>query len=193
MNSTDKKLVEDILHGGSARQKAIKEIYLWQDLRGKVISFVRQNNGNEADGQDVYQEGIIVLDRNIREKKYRGDSTLSLYLFASCRFIWMNQLRKNQRLNLEADATTMDRPTEETPEFTFIAKEKRAILKQLLSQLGEKCQKILEMWQLSYSMTEIAKAMDLKNEKMARKSKYRCQQALMKIVKSREGWQDDLR
>ena len=193
MNSTDKKLVTDILSGGSARQRAIKEIYLWQDLRGKVISFVRQNSGNEADGQDIYQEGIIVLDRNIREQKYRGDSTLSLYLFATCRFIWMNQMRKNQRLNLEADATTMDRPTDETPEFTFIAKEKREILAKLLSQLGEKCQKILEMWQLSYSMTEIAASMGLKNEKMARKSKYRCHQALMKIIKSKEGWRDELR
>ncbi len=193
MNSTDKKLVEDILSGGTARQRAIKEIYLWKDLREKVISFVRQNSGNEADGQDVYQEGIIVLDRNIREKKFRGDSTLSLYLFASCRFVWMNQLRKNQRLNLEADPLTMDKPTEETPEFAYITKERRAILKTLLNQLGEKCQKILEMWQLSYSMTEIAKAMDLKNEKMARKSKYRCQQALMKIIKTKDTWQDDLR
>ncbi len=193
MDTNDQALVADILKGGAARQKAIKEIYHWQNAREKVIAFVKRNSGQEADGQDIYQEGIIALDRNIREGKFRGESSLSLYLFATCRFLWMNQLRKNQRVNLQADALTMDRPTHETPEFTLISKERQAILKQLLGQLGEKCQKILEMWQLSYAMTEIAEAMNLSSEKMARKSKYRCQQALLEIIKSTPDWQNLLR
>jgi len=193
MNNTDKDLVDNIIKGGAARQKAIKEIYHWQDARAKVISFVKRNSGNDADGEDIYQEGIITLDRNIREQKFRGDSTLSLYLFATCRFLWMNQMRKNQRVQLEADSTAMDMPITETPELTIINKERQANLKQFLNQLGEKCQKILQMWQLSYSMTEIAAAMGLSSEKMARKSKYRCQQSLIKIIQSKEGWQDLLR
>lgn len=193
MEMTDEALIADIRSGGAARQKAIKEIYNWRNSREKVIAFVKRNNGNEADGQDVYQEGIIALDRNIREGKFRGDSSLSLYLFATCRFVWMNQLRKNQRVNLEGDAITMDTPTAETPEYTFINKERQAVLKKLLSQLGEKCQKILQMWQLSYSMTEIATTMNLSSEKMARKSKYRCQQSLLKVIKSNANWQELLR
>ncbi|MEL7220395.1 MAG: sigma-70 family RNA polymerase sigma factor [Bacteroidota bacterium] len=190
MERTDKDLVADIRSGGTARQKAIKVIYDWQDSRGKVIAFVKRNSGNEADGQDIYQEGIIALDRNIREGKFRGDSALSLYLFATCRFLWMNQLRKNQRVDLQEDALNMDTPSTETPEHTYVNKERSALLRQLLGQLGEKCQKVLEMWQLSYSMTEIAKAMNLSSEKMARKSKYRCQQSLMKIIKSKPDWQE---
>jgi RNA polymerase sigma factor (sigma-70 family) len=190
MDRNDKDLIADIRSGGAARQKAIKEIYNWQNAREKVIAFVKRNSGNEADGQDIYQEGIIALDRNIREGKFRGDSSLSLYLFSTCRFLWMNQLRKNQRVNLKADAVDMDVPSTETPEHTIVNKERREILQQLLSQLGEKCQKILEMWQLSYSMTEIATAMNLSSEKMARKSKYRCHQSLMNIIKSKPNWQD---
>lgn len=193
MEITDEALIADIRSGGAARQKAIKEIYNWQNSQDKVIAFVKRNSGNEADGQDVYQEGIIALDRNIREGKFRGDSSLSLYLFATCRFVWMNQLRKNQRVNLEGDAITMDSPTTETPEYTFINKERQVLLKKLLSTLGEKCQKILEMWQLSYSMTEIAAAMNLSSEKMARKSKYRCQQSLLKVIKENDNWQEMLR
>jgi RNA polymerase sigma factor (sigma-70 family) len=193
MEMTDEDLIAAIRSGGSERQRAIRVIYDWRNSRDKVIAFVKRNSGNEADGQDVYQEGIIALDRNIREGKFREDSSLSLYLFATCRFVWMNQLRKNQRVDLKENAVDMDASSGETPEYTFINHERKAILKQLLGKLGEKCQKILELWQLSYSMTEIATAMNLSSEKMARKSKYRCQQSLMEIIKSEPRWQELLR
>ncbi|HMQ46324.1 MAG TPA: sigma-70 family RNA polymerase sigma factor [Saprospiraceae bacterium] len=191
MEKSDQALIDAILKGGQARQQAIKDIYHADSLREKVVYYVQQNKGNRDDGLDIFHEGIIALDRNIREQKFRGESRLSLYLFATCRFLWMNQLRKNQKVSLEEDHTVMDEIQEETPELTLITQERQHALKNLLEQLGERCRKILEMWQLSYSMEEIAAAMGLSSEKMARKSKYRCQQALVELIKQDAQWRSN--
>ncbi|MCB0608556.1 MAG: sigma-70 family RNA polymerase sigma factor [Lewinellaceae bacterium] len=192
METTDQALIEGILKGGTARQQAIKVIYHLESLRDKVVWYVQQNNGNRDDGLDMFHEGIIVLDRNIREQKFRGDSSLSLYLYAICRFLWMNQLRKNQKVELKEDHSGMDEPNEETPEIALISEERQHLFRKLLGTLGEKCRKVLEMWQLSYSMEEIAEKMGLSSEKMARKSKYRCMQSLIEMVKQQPDWREQL-
>ena len=192
MEMRDKEIIENILKGGQSRQKGIREIYQQDNLREKVIHYVMQNKGKREDGQDVFHEGIILLDRNIREQKFRGDSSLSLYLYGICRLIWMNQLRKHQKVDLQENNDAMDGVLEHTPETTFISHEKRSTLQSLLNRLGEKCKKVLELWQLSYSMEEIAQQMGLSSEKMARKSKYRCQKALIELVKNEPEWREQL-
>jgi RNA polymerase sigma factor (sigma-70 family) len=192
MEPRDKALTAAILQGGPARQQAIKTIYHLDSLREKVIHFVQQNRGTRDDGLDMFHEGIIVLDRNIRQDKFRGESSLTLYLFSICRLLWMNQLRKNQRIDLQDDPKTMDNPGATTPELDFLSTERQNLLRQLLERLGEKCREVLEMWQLSYSMEEIAEALGLSSEKMARKRKYRCQQSLLELIKREPQWREQL-
>lgn len=192
MEMRDQAIIEAILIGGRQRQEGIKEIYQQNNLREKVIHYVMQNKGKREDGQDVFHEGIILLDRNIRERKFRGDSSLSLYLYGICRLIWMNQLRKHQKVDLQENNEKMDGIQEHTPESNFISQEKRSILQSLLSRLGDKCKKVLELWQLSYSMEEIAQKVGLSSEKMARKSKYRCQKSLMELIKKEPEWRERL-
>lgn len=185
---TDQALVAAIKKGGSGRQEAIRFIYDKAELRRKVIHFVRNNQGNEADGNDMFHEGIIVLDRNIREDKFRAESSIEGYLYSICRFLWQNQRRKKAKVDLKEDATQMDQVESSTPEVQLLTNEKKAILQRALEQLGERCKRILELWQLSYSMEEIATEMDFSSAQMARKNKYRCQQSLLKFFKEQPKW-----
>lgn len=190
---SDQELVEAIKRGGSGRQEAIRFIYNKNDLRRKVVHFVRNNQGNEADGNDMFHEGIIVLDRNIREDKFRAESSVEGYLYSICRFLWQNQRRKKARIDLKEDATQMDQVEDSTPEVELLSDEKKNILRRALEQLGERCKQILELWQLSYSMEEIATEMNFSSAQMARKNKYRCQQSLLKFFKEQPQWQQWLR
>ena len=174
--------MEAISQGGVRRETALKEIYDDQDLKRKVISFVRNRNGNTEDGQDMFHEGIIVLDRNIREGKFRGESPLKGYLYSICRFLWMNQLRKNSHTVQGAEKVMVNEPDEETPEIAVITQERKDLLNQLLGNLGERCQQILELWKLSYSMEEIAGKLGFSSAGMARKAKYRCHLSLVELV-----------
>lgn len=182
MNLNEKQLIAAIKSGGKTRQQAIAQIYASKDLKQKVIRFVRNNSGIEQDGVDMFHEGIIVLDRNIRQDKFRGDGSLNGYLFSTCKLLWMNQIRTNTRVSYTDDTFKLDETVHETPESLSIRRERAAVLRKVLASLGEKCQKVLELWKLSYSMEEIAERVGLKDASVARKQKYRCYQSLLQKV-----------
>lgn len=186
---TNESFVAAIKKGGTVRQTAIRWLYDDKELQQRVVAFVKNNRGNQEDGTDMFHEGIIVIDRNIREDKFRGEAPVKGYLYSICRFLWMNQMRKQERVNLvdpiqpaikeEADLVT--------PEVSFRSDECKNLLSHLLDQLGEQCRKVLEMWKLSYSMAEIAETLQLSNEANARKIKYRCHLAMMEYLEKNPG------
>lgn len=179
---TDDELIEAILAGGFRRQAAIREIYNRDTLRQRVIQFVKNNSGNEQDGQDMFHEGIIVLDRNLRQGKFRGESSIDGYLYSICRFQWMNQVRKNTRVDLHEDNTQLDEAVVENPESISMDVEKKRILEKVVAQLGERCQEILSLWKLNYSMQEIADKMGFSSAAMATKNKYKCHKSLLNYL-----------
>ena len=81
-----------------------------------------------------------------------------------------------------AEDAELDQVSFETPESLSLDDEQKNILGRLLSQLGTKCEQILELWKLSYSMEEIASKVGLKNASVARKQRYNCYQKLLQIV-----------
>ncbi len=186
MNLNEKQLLAAIQAGGSQRQRAIAQVYSDRQLKMKVIRFVRNNNGIEQDGVDMFHEGIIVLDRNIRNGKFREEGTLKGYLYSTCKLLWMNQIRKNTRVSYTDDNFKLDETVHETPESLSLQKEQATVLRKVLATLGEKCQKVLELWKLSYSMEEIAQAVGLQNASIARKQKYRCYQSLLQKIEGNE-------
>jgi RNA polymerase sigma factor (sigma-70 family) len=182
-NWTDDQFLEAIISGGTTREMALRDICNDNELKRKVIHFVQKRQGNTEDGQDMFHEGIIVLDRNIREGKFRGEAPLKGYLYSICRFLWMNQLRKQAHTTLGAETVLANETDEHTPEITLITQERKDILNGLLNRLGERCQRILELWKLSYSMDEIATMLGFSSADMARKAKYRCHLGLVELVK----------
>lgn len=181
-NYEDSEIVAAIKSGGRGRQDMIRHLYKQKDLKGKIIQFVQRNSGNFQDGQDMFHEGIIVMDRNIRQDKFKMESSVNGYLFSICRFLWMNQIRKQGKMTLTEDNSRLDDVEEITPETQLFDNEQKNVLRKLISELGERCQKILELWKLSYSMEEIANELGFSSSAMARKNKYRCQKSLMDIV-----------
>ncbi|MEO6037372.1 MAG: sigma-70 family RNA polymerase sigma factor [Saprospiraceae bacterium] len=190
---TDDQFLAAINSGGQNRQTALRVIYGDNELKRKVIQFVRNRQGNADDGQDMFHEGIIVLDRNIRENRFRGEAPLKGYLYSICRFLWMNQLRKQAHTTQGAETVLANEPDEHTPEITMIAQERKDVLNNLLSQLGDRCQRILELWKLSYSMEEIADSLGFSSADMARKAKYRCHLSLVDLVQQNPEMQKALK
>lgn len=182
----DQQLLESIRQGGAARQAALRKIYDDRELQRMVIAYVRNHRGDATEGQDMFHEGIIVLDRNIREGKFRGEAPLKGYLYSICRFLWMNQMRKLSRATTVAEVPVEDDTDLITPEIQLVAQEQKDMLNRLLHELGERCRQILELWKLSYSMEEIAESLGFSSADMARKAKYRCHLSLLEIVQKRK-------
>lgn len=179
---TDADLLESLKAGGAKRQKAITQIYQDKQLKTQVISFVKNNGGNAEDGIDIFHEGIIALDENVRKDRYTGAGKLQGYLFSTCRFLWLNRFKRDKRTVLSGETADFDQASFETPESLSLGKEQQNILDNLLGQLGEKCQKILTLWKLSYSMEEIATQVGLQDAGVARRQRYVCYEKLLQIV-----------
>lgn len=177
-------LWEDIKHGGMKRQKAIATIYQDADLKNQIVAMVKKNSGSRDEGIDVFHEGIIAMDDSIRKNKYRGEGTLSAYLYTICRFNWLNKLKRNKRMVYTEEEQQLDQVQYENPETISLAEEQKKIINTLLGKIGEKCKQILELWKLSYSMEEIAEQVGLANAGIARRQRYNCYQKLLAVVDS---------
>jgi RNA polymerase sigma factor (sigma-70 family) len=191
--TTDSSLLEDIKSGGMKRQQAIATIYQDKQLKNQVVGFVKNNSGSSEEGIDVFHEGIIALDDNVRKDKYRGDGNIKAYLYSICRFLWLNKLKKNKRMFYTEDTATLDQVSSDTPESISLEDEKKQILNQLFQILGDKCQQILEIWKLSYSMEEIAEKVGLDNAGIARRQRYNCYQKLLSIIDQEPSLKDILK
>ncbi|MEL7121647.1 MAG: sigma-70 family RNA polymerase sigma factor [Bacteroidota bacterium] len=179
---SDEVITKHIKAGGQKRQKAIALIYRDKKLKNQVVAFVRNNNGSNQEGIDIFHEGIIAFDENVRKDKYQGKGALKGYLFSICRFLWLNRLKREQRMVYTAENKDLDQVSYETPEHLSLKEEQKKIIDQLLSQLGDKCQKILELWKLSYSMQEIADEVGLQDAGIARRQRYSCYQKFLQVI-----------
>lgn len=179
---SDTLIIEYIKAGGQKRQKAISLIYKDEKLKKQIISFVTNNSGSRDEGIDIFHEGIIAFDENVRNNKYKGTGQLKGYLYSTCRFLWLNRLKRDKRMVYTSEQSELDQVSLDTPEHLSMKEEQKEIIHQLLSLLGEKCQKILELWKLSYSMEEIAQEVGLKDAGIARRQRYNCYQKLLQEI-----------
>lgn len=176
-------LIGDIAKGGSARERALATIYRDRSIRTIVFSIIRKLRGNIQDAEDMYQESLIIMDRNIREGKYNHEGHLTAYLGGIARLCWMNQLRKNNRVDLYEQPNHDEASTAvPSPDHWLMDKERNELLESLLQKLDERCFQILRFWQLKTSMQEIADHLDLSSEMMARKLKYQCTKKLAALI-----------
>jgi RNA polymerase sigma factor (sigma-70 family) len=179
---SDQEIIDMICLSTTTRNQAIEEIYHWNDLKLKVQGYVLQHGGSISEALEIYHEGIIVLDRNIRTGKYEPVATLQAYLYSICRFIWKNERRKKQKISDRDPSDHDDEVDHITPEITFFQEERKLQLKKVLELLDDSCRKILTLWKMSYSMEEIARSLNLSSGDMAKKYKYRCMKKLMVVL-----------
>lgn len=175
-------VISAIKSGGLQRDRAIAFCYNESGVYERFVSYIQKNKGNKQDAEDVFHEALVILDNSIRNNKFKGESSLRTYFFSICKLTWMNKLRKKKRIKLVDGDEILDQEVQLNPEVLFITEERKELISSLLSQLGEKCALILKLWQLSYSMEEIAKITHASSALIARKAKYRCMKSLLKII-----------
>ena len=116
--------------------------FLYQKLYLKVNSYVLKNSGGKDDAADLFQDGLIVLYKAIRQQKIPKDSNVQGYLFAVCRNLWLKRLRrqkKQQPLTKEFE----DIPVDISHLDEMISIEKQDIIQDLLAKLGGNCRQLL--------------------------------------------------
>lgn len=176
---SDSKLVEYLNEGGRKETRAIQQ--LLDQNRSKVASYVLKNSGNSSDAETVLVEGVTELVFNVRKGKFRGDSSISTYMFAICRSLWLKSLQKNKRYGDDDGIIHMEDESD-SPLQVFNEQQIKSEVSTLLSSVGDACKKVLELWSQHYSMQDISNQMGYKNAQIAMNKKNRCLTKLKEVV-----------
>jgi len=183
----DEWVINQIQAGGLERKQVLGAFFKREKLWNTVIQQVLKLGGSTAEAEDVFQEAVIIFDRNIRAGKFKGQSNLETYFVGIAKWYWIAQRRKKGKeteLNPELHDSQLD-----SHEHLVFDKDRKKLLNQALMQLGDRCKIILRLWAQNFSMKEIARQVDfikndLPDEIRAKKEAYRCRKRLSEFVKS---------
>ncbi len=185
---TDEALAQAIRSGGPQREAALQAIYQRPGLRETVIRLVLDHGGNRDDALDVFQETLVLFDRNLREGRFEGRSALATYFVGIAKWRWLAVRRQQVRFT-ELSTSQYDGEVE-SPEAEVLRAEHRDWLEKALGQLGERCRQLLRLYQLDYSMEEITKTMHYANTDVAKKEAYRCRMRFRQLLEQFPQWKD---
>ena len=138
----------------------------------KVERMVRNNSGTRADAKDIFQEALIILHRKANSDGFVLTASIGTFLFAICRNLWHEELRKRKRFVDGLNETA----EEDTDLSALIAEESRfGSAERALRSLGDKCLDILKRFYISREdMRSIANALGFAGEGAAKTRKYKC-------------------
>lgn len=169
--------------------------YLYRENYKKVQTYILQNSGVEEDAQDIFQEMIVTFIELAKQGKFRGESSISTFLLALTRNIWLNELKKRGRSQLREEKFQKASDTVDADASKYVInREMRTQLFKLLDQLGETCKKILLAYYYNgLSMREILQQLEYENEQVVRNKKYKCLKQLEQILASKPGIANNLK
>ena len=185
-------LVLKILRSDDAPDEAVRQLYRSQYMA--VKAYINQNSGSDEDAQDIFQETIISFIDVVKKDAFRGDSTISTFIYAIARNTWLNELKKRGRAKLRDEKFESAKDNLETDVSHFIAnRELKAQLMQVVESLGQTCKKILLAFYFdNMAMKDILKNLQYENEQVVRNKKYKCLKQLERLIAAKPSLADNL-
>ncbi len=153
-------------------EKALEQFYVlhWP----QALAFARQNSGQEADAQEVYQDAVLLFYEKVLSPDFILTGAAAGFLMQIFRYKWLKHISKNRpEITLAAEHQwLMEAKDDELPEDY----EK---LKQVIQSLSERCQDLLTaFYYKQWSMEHIALQYAYANTDAAKTAKYKCLQKI---------------
>ena len=174
---------EALLGSLASRQIALTWLYEQSGWRQWVLQYARTHGDGTVAGEDVFQESVILFDRNLREGRFQGGSSLQTYFLGIAKQVCFNRSRRSH--SIVAFSPEMMGSTTDNPEKDLVEAERKDAVNGILSVLGDQCRKVLSLYKLSLSNEEIAKELGLSSPELAKKYCYRCREKFKAFVLSR--------
>ncbi len=173
----DEYYIKGINEGNS---KVIQELYL--AFMPRITRFIEQNNGNKQEAMDIFQEALVIIYNKVRSNDFRLTSSFYTFLYAICRNLWRNQLKKKKSIGVTTLAPEL--LSEESGVVEAMENyAKKQLFREKFHLLKESCQSILRLFFEGISMREIAEKLNI-SEKYARKRKFDCKEKLIEKIQA---------
>ena len=178
---TDEALLAAIRAGGREREQAMAWLYR-RHVEG-MVRFITARNGSAEAARDVFQDAVISLLMAVEDGRFRGQSSLSTYLYAIGKNLWYRRFNRSLREE-SLDGQPLDVPElEPGPDLRYMDQEVGQLMGELLGSLKAKCREVLGLWARKYAMKEIAAELGYANEQVVRNKKNQCLNELKERVR----------
>lgn len=149
----DQIYIEGLANNNSA---IIQSIY--KKFVPKVVSYIKNNSGDEDKAQDVVQEIMIVLFNQAKANKLQLTCPFDAYFFLLCKRKWLNEIKKDSKngVTIDEDRLSNNESTEKMVAETEAFEDKQQLFDLMFQKLGDKCQELLKLSFTIKSLEEVA-------------------------------------
>jgi RNA polymerase sigma factor (sigma-70 family) len=178
---SDTSLLE-ALKNDSTIDDAIRHLYRTQFHL--TMAYIKKNNGSDEDAEDIFQEVVLTFIDLVKKDKFRGESTVSTFLYALTRNTWLNELKKRGRTKIRDEKFEKAKDTIGPDVSNYLVnREMKAQLMNVVESLGETCKKILVAFYFdNLAMKEILNLLNYENEQVVRNKKYKCLKQMEQLI-----------
>ncbi|MFT5817503.1 MAG: RNA polymerase sigma factor (sigma-70 family) [Lentimonas sp.] len=173
---SDNELIKMINQGDNAMNQAIEHIL--DTHATKIEGYIMKQNSSPEEAEDALYEGIAAFIVNVQRGSFNGESTIGTYLTSICKGIWFKKFQR-MLVHKKWEAAELEKPQNQYEE-TVITKELKGGLDFLMTNLKDKCKEVLQLWSMSFSMTEIAEKLDYTSSQVVMNKKNLCLKELRK-------------
>lgn len=154
---------DQIYIDGLANNNSAIILSIYKKFVPKVVSYIRNNSGDEEQAQDMVQEIMILLFNQAKANKLQLTCPFDAYFFLLCKRKWLNELKKvaNKGVTINEDFASNNELTEEMVTQTEAFEEKQQLFDTMFLKLGDKCQEVLKLSFTIKSMEEVAEKLNV--------------------------------
>ena len=177
----DKEIIE-ILKNASKDENAVLR-YLYFEHCETIQRLILKKGGSKDEVPDIFQDTIIVFYENVKEGKFKLNSSIKAYLKAVAFNLWCTSRRKKKDVNFSEESESLNVHCEEEEEVIDLEWDKTKVVMEVLDNLSPDCKQILFLSiYKKMSMDEISKVLSYKNAQIARNKKSKCLNYLRNII-----------
>jgi RNA polymerase sigma factor (sigma-70 family) len=175
MKASDSKIIEAILQGKDENAIGI----LYQESFRKIRDFIRKNSGSQEDAEDIFQDTVLILYKQIKMGKFNQELELGGFLYTVARNLWINKAKKDQHAVplLEGFQHASREP------LPLLSKEREDFIHYVFGRVGDRCKQLLTLTvYFDHTMKEVCDKMGFPNENAAKTQHYKCKQKLIELM-----------
>lgn len=175
----DGSLIRDLMSTGTTELKRAWD-FLYREYYPMVSELIRKNNGNKEDAADIFQDGLMILHRNIGNGRFLEESLIKTYIFSICKNLWLKELKRRRKEN--------DSVIEMVNDFHLETKYliNVEVITLLMNDLKPDCREILTQYYfINRSITELKTIFNVSNIQSIKNKKGRCLHYLVKLFKEK--------
>ncbi len=155
-------------------------VYMYKEHYTMVKNFVLKNSGDDTVVEDILQDTVIAVWRNVNKSDFLLQSKLSTYVMAVAKNLWFKELKKRSKFTLVDEHKQFETKTESENIDVNID---RSIIVKMVEELDETCKRLLSYFYFDgFNNKVIAEKLGFANANTVKAKKYQCFKKLQKRV-----------